>query len=266
MSSTTRRGAFVIGFTTALWAIAGCGSSNQAFMTAEQQARGMVIILPGIEGESPLNHSIRQGLVKGGVRCAMPIYAWGNPIPVAGMLLNQTDFMGNRRAGQRIAKMITDYQDSHPGAPVYIIGHSGGGGIAVFAAEAMPPGRKIDGIVLLSASISSSYNLTKALSRSEGGLVNFYNTADGALLGLGTAMFGNVDGGHGPSAGFVGFNDKSHNKLFQISMSSVTNGFGDPHSASTRPSFIAKHVANWVQSTAWPPSGANHLSSAKTFR
>ena len=265
MSSKARLGTLVILLATALWAIAGC-TSNQAFLTPERLSRGMIVILPGIEGESPLNHSIRRGLEKGGVQCAIPIYSWGIPIPVAGMILNQTNSIGNRMAGVRVAQMITQYQDSHPGAPVYIIGHSGGGGVAVFAAEAMPPGRNINGLVLLSASISSNYNLNKALSNTQGGLVNFYNKSDAAILGIGTALLGNVDGGHGASAGLTGFDNNGYNKLFQVPMSSVSKGFGDPHSASTRPEFIANHVANWVLSSNWPPGSSNLLSAARIRR
>ena len=244
---------------------AGCNTSNQKFLTDERLANGLVIILPGIEGESRLNRNIRQGMVSAGVYRGMPIYSWGRPIPLAGMFLNQVDFLGNRLAGIGIAKMVTDYQDSHPGRPVYLVGHSGGGGVAVFAAEAMPQDRQLDGLILLSASISSPYNLSKALSRCRNGIVNFYNKEDAMLLGLGTTVVGNVDGGHGPSAGLVGFakpgpkdsDEKrfAYTKLFQVQLTPTMAGHGDPHSAVTRTSFVAAHVAPWVRAGSWPPGG-----------
>jgi len=244
---------------------AGC-ADNSAYVTTDRLENGLVIILPGIEGQSELNRDIRRGLVVAGVHRGLPIHSWGRPVPLAGPLLNQMDFLGNRLAGARVANMVTEYQESHPGEPVHIIGHSGGGGVAVFAAEAMPEGRKIDGLVLLSASISSAYDLTKALNHLRCGIVNFYNRDDAALLGLGTTVVGNVDGTHGPSAGLIGFDSPSRNakaekrkayqKLYQVAVGARMTGGGDPHTATTRPGFVARHVAPWVMAESWPAGRA----------
>jgi pimeloyl-ACP methyl ester carboxylesterase len=242
----------------------GCGAGNAEFLTEDRLAQGLVIILPGIEGEGFANYNIRDGLVAAGVYRGLPIYSWGRPIPLVGVLVNQVDFIGNRLAGERIAQMITDYQDTHPGMPVYLVGHSGGGGVAVFAAEAMPEDRKVDGLILLSASISGPYDLTKALSRCKNGIVNFYNRADVALLGVGTTFFGNVDGGRGPSAGLTGFTKPApddpdekrlaYAKLYEIELTpAMTGGNGGAHFSTTRVGFVSTHVAPWVLASTWPP-------------
>ena len=241
---------------------AGC-PSNKEYMTETRLANGLVIILPGIEGESPLNHGIRDGLDLAGVGHGLPIYAWGRPVPGIGPLLNQMDFIGNRLAGAGVAQMVMDYQDSHPGKPVYLVGHSGGGGVAVFAAEALPEGRKLDGLVLLSASISSPYNLTKALSRCHNGIVNFYNPDDIGLLGIGTTVVGNVDGARGPAAGLGGFDKPrpgdpsakqlAYTRVFQVQVTpGMTGGNDDPHAAVTRANFVSAYVARWVLAGNWP--------------
>lgn len=232
----------------------GCGNtaSSKVYMTDVRKENGLVVILPGIEGESGFNRNIRRGLASAGCYRAMPIYNWGRPIPGIGMLLNQMDAIGNRIAGKSIAEMIEKYQDSYPGRPVYIIGHSGGGGVAVFAAEAISDGRQIDGLVLLAASVSADYKLEKALGKCKNGIVNFYNPEDTGLLGVGTAVMGNVDGGHGASAGLNGFK-KTYSKLFQVKVSSyMTDGSG-AHEAATRPRFVARYVAPWVLNSQWPP-------------
>lgn len=231
-------------------------------MTEDRLANGLVIILPGIEGESYLNQNIRKGLLRGGVFRAMPIYAWGRPIPLAGVLLNQLDFIGNRLEGAKIARMIVKYQDEHPGRPVCLVGHSGGGGVAVFAAEGLPSDRQIDGLVLLSASINSAYDLTKALSRCKNGIVNFYNKSDTALLGVGTLVIGNVDGTHGPSAGLGGFawsrssdsDDKrsAYRKLYQVQVTRRMTSGGDPHASTTRRKFVSNYIVPWVLAPDWP--------------
>jgi pimeloyl-ACP methyl ester carboxylesterase len=208
-----------------------------------------------------MNHNIRRGLYLSGIGYGLPIYNWGRPIPGIGMILNQMDFIGNRIAGESIANMIEQYQDEHPGRPVYIVGHSGGGGVAVFAAEALSQGRQIDGLILLSASIHSEYDLTKALKQCRSGLVNFYNENDVGLLAIGTTLTSNVDGRKGPSAGLVGFQrpnnpapetQQEYSKLFQIPVTYAMAGDDDAHAACTRPRFVSAYVAPWIRSRNWP--------------
>ncbi len=241
-----------------LLAAVGCEptQSNSHFLTPVRKDRGLVIILPGIEGESEYNHNIRRGLASAGCFRAMPIYNWGAPLPGIGLVVNQTNVIGNRIAGANIAKMIEQYQDNHPGRPVFLVGHSGGGGVAVFAAEALSEGRQIDGLVLLSASISGDYDLKKALHNCRLGLVSFFNPEDVGLLGVGTTIMGNVDGGRGGSAGLNGFS-RRFGKLYQVRLTrsmTATSG-GGAHDAATRPGFVAAYVAPWVLSSNWPPPG-----------
>lgn len=254
--------------------VLACGCSNGGntrFETADRLSNGLVIILPGIEGESPLNHQIRQGMVFAGVYRAMPIYSWGRPVPIAGPLLNQMDFIGNRLEGRRIARMIASYQDNYPGRPVHLIGHSGGGGVAVFAAEAMPEDRKIDGLVLLSASISSAYDLTKAMSHCRNGILNIYTKADVGFLIVGTTIAGNVDGTRGPAAGAIGFDkprpgDKTgkhqaYGRLYEMELAGeAAGGLADAHAATTRSGFVATYVVPWITSPTWPPASLAYLS------
>ena len=232
---------------TLLWlCLPGCGSNND-FVTEDRLAKGLVIILPGIEGESPFNHDIRSGLLDADVPGAMMIYHWGRPIPVAGPIINQMDVLGNRVEGRRIAQIIVDYQDSHPGKPVHLVGHSGGGGMAVFAAEALPEERKVDGLVLISASISCDYNLNKAITHCKSGIVNFYCKGDVGMLVIGTTLAGNVDGAHGPAAGQKEFQG-TFDHLWQVEVDQE----GDAHTSGTRASFVSSDVAPWVIKPQWP--------------
>ena len=178
------------------------------------------------------------------------------------MILNQIDFLGNYLAGEKIAQRIVKYQDKHPGRPVHIVGHSGGGGIAVFAASAMPKDRKVSGLILLSASISSNHDITRALQHCSSGIVNFYNKNDLALLGLATTVLGNVGGAHGPSAGLLGFklpdasasDDKklAYQKLYQVPLTDSMLEGATAHFATTQPSFVTTFVSPWVLSSSWP--------------
>jgi pimeloyl-ACP methyl ester carboxylesterase len=226
----------------------GCGGIfSGKYQTEARKENGLVVILPGIEGEGYFNHNIRQGLINAGCYRAITIYNWGVPIPGIGLLVNQTNVLGNRMAGKNIAQMIEKYQIAYPGRPVYIVAHSGGGGVAIFTAEAMRTGQVIDGIVLLSASISADYNLRSALRHCRKGILNIYNPADSALLRAGTMILGNVDGGHGASAGLNGF-VRHDAKLQQPRVPSDASArFGGySHDVATSPGFVAAYVAPYV--------------------
>ena len=232
----------------------GCGGMNvkSKYVSRAREENGLVVILPGIEGESGFNHNIRRGLAAAGCYRSMPIYNWGIPIPGFGLIINQSA-LGKKAVGTEIAKEIEKYQDKHPGRPVHVVGHSGGGGIAVFVAEGMSEGRQIDGIILLAASISNNYPLKDALAHCRDGIVNYHNPDDVGLLGFGTAIAGNVDGGRAPSAGLTGFKTNIP-KLYQIHISRGMAGSSGAHEAPTRPKFVSRYISPWALSSQWPPA------------
>jgi len=250
-----------------VWAVwAGGCNGNKSYMTEERLDKGLVVILPGIEGVSGLNQDIRAGLVNAGVDRAIAIWSWGRPIPIIGLLLNQVDFLGNRLAAAGIADRIRKYMRKYPHRPVHVIGHSGGGGVAVFVAEGLDEEHKVNGVILLSASISSAYNLTKALRhcrRPHGGIVNYFSKNDSGLLGLGTIVLGTVDGTHGLAAGLVGFDRPRENAeeekkeaymyLYQMDVGSYmfSKDLGS-HAGTVQIQFVMNFVAPWVLSD-WPP-------------
>jgi len=252
----------------------GCADDGRIYVTDARRSRGLVMILPGAEGRSPLNDHIRQGLNGAGVFCALEIRQWGSMVPVVNLALNQTDVAGNRHAADLIALEIAAYQDKYPRRPVYLVGHSAGGGLAVFVLESLdrlPGHRTVDGTILLSASISNDYDLTVALRQSRCGLVSFYNPSDLALLGVATTLLGNIDGGREPSAGRTGFarpdrkfqpvRAREYRRLYQVQITpDMLASFSGPHGASTSVSFVAAYVAEWILTPAWPPT--NRLACA----
>lgn len=167
-----------------------------------------MIILPGIEGKSPLNANIARGLAQGGVPSAIEIFdwtfAWG-----ASWLVNLADESRNRHRAAEVAKRIVAYQKQYPGRPVHLIGHSGGGGVAVFALEALPSDRPVTSALLLAPALSPDYDLRRALRRTKCGLWNFYSSQDFGFLKMGTTIFGTIDREHGSAAGAVGFREPS---------------------------------------------------------
>lgn len=265
MRATARNAQACVWAAAALAAgLAGCGRAdlNPKFVTQARADRGVVLILPGIEGQSSANRDIREGLASGQIPYALVIYRWGSRVPgPGGMLLNQTDVQGNRQKARDLAQRIVQYQQDQPGRPVFIIGHSAGGGMAVFALEylaAIPGAKPIEGVFLLSASISSDYDLTPAMTMTRRGLANVYNPDD-RILDTGTARFGNVDGRRGPSAGRTGFT-RPFARVYQRCLTTrmvaqATGESGLPHFLATHEKLISRYAPPWILSETWPPPG-----------
>jgi pimeloyl-ACP methyl ester carboxylesterase len=187
-----------------LWLRRGLGLVKPRTLDPALLQHGLTLVLPGIESESVFTYGMCDGLHDGGVPGAIRVFNWGLPFP-GGYLANLTRIDRNRRRAADIAREICLYQDAFPGRPVHLVAQSGGAGIAVFAAEALPEGRQIDSIVLLGAALSPTYNLARALARTRKGLLNSYSTRDTLILGWGTRIFGTTDRKFTPAAGSLGF-------------------------------------------------------------
>lgn len=187
--------------------------------------KGLIIILPGIEGAaSPFPGSICAGLRDADIDCAIEIFSW-DIIPWLGAPINLMDLQRNKRQARKLARRIVIYQNTFPQRPVHLIGHSGGAGIGLLALKAMPPARKVDSLTLLAPAVAPDYDLAPALKRIRYSVYNYYSTRDVGFLRLGTTIFGTADRKHTVAAGAVGFNmppldrqaDKAlYEKLIQV--------------------------------------------------
>jgi pimeloyl-ACP methyl ester carboxylesterase len=222
--------------------------------TPERLERGLVLVLPGIESESTINHGIARGMAEGGVDRAIAVFDWTTGLP--GLFLMHLRFARwNRAAARRLVQAICRYQDEYPGRPVHLVGHSGGGAMAVMALERLPEGRTISGAILLAAAISPRYDLRQALARTELGIWNFHSPLDLAFLGAATLLLGTIDGKHVVAAGALGFQEprefddegrrlygeKLHQQPYRLGMARAWNLGG--HFGSTNRAFAAARLA-----------------------
>lgn len=235
-------------------AAAGFGTGCAYFpnsVTEQQLDQGLTLVLPGVEGASWWNSNVAQGLRDGGLQTAIEVEDWttGNAL-LFPMHLRHTS--RNKKQAERLAAKIVAYQEEHPQRPVNLVGISGGGGMALLTLEALPPGRKVTNVVLLSPAISPQYDIRSALDRTERTITNVYSPLDMFVLGAGTAVFGTIDGRHTASAGMVGFQlpkdlpPEEYSKLRQLKYDwrmAGTGNLGGHMGSSTRP-FIRDYVAS----------------------
>lgn len=240
------------------WTTRAMGMCEPRTFSQEEIAEGMTFVLPGIESESVFTYGICDGLLEGGLRGAVRVFNWGLPFP-GGYLANLTRVDRNKKRAADLAAAIMRYQDEFPDKPVWLVAHSGGCGVAVFAAEALPADRKIEGIVLLAGAISPTYDLRKALSRTHRGILNNYSCKDEMVLRWGTSFFGTTDRQFCPACGYAGFTIPDHlssedrqlyAKLKQIAwqkeMADTCRHWGG-HITSASGVYMARHVAPWMR-------------------
>lgn len=243
--------------------LSGVGCSLADLDTPQRRENGLVIILPGIEGPSPWNYNLARGLADGGVRNSVQIYDWGTHIP-GGMLINLAHYERNRAMAASLRDYILEYRRANPSRAVHLIGHSGGAGIAVMAAEMMPENERITTLILLAAALSPDYDLRPALRNVSSGIFNYYSKLDAALLCVGTSVAGTIDRQHTMAAGAVGFrrpttSDPSerdlYRKLHQVEWRPTMQRFGHigDHMGWTDRNFVKHYLAPLViEFNSWP--------------
>jgi pimeloyl-ACP methyl ester carboxylesterase len=231
-----------------------CGACLADLKTPARLERGLVLVLPGIEGESYVNHGVARGLADGGVEAAIEIFDWTTGV-IFLFLYHLRSRQRHKARAERLARRIVKYQSEYPGRPVHVVGHSGGAALAVFALERLPEAANVASTVLLEVALSPSYNLVPALERAEGGIFNVRSCFDALFLGIGTCVAGTMDGRHSPAAGMLGFRQPAglkdaerelyaarlHDVPYRAAMFADFH-FGGHLGASNRV-FVAKHVA-----------------------
>jgi pimeloyl-ACP methyl ester carboxylesterase len=185
-----------------MW-LSGCATPRTP--AAEEYGRGLIWMIPGIRGTPSMLADACRGLEDAGVQSAIEVYDWERG-ELFGTLSNLLDHEANLAHAAKLAESVTDYSRKHAGRPIDVVGYSGGGGLAVMLAEALPEDVRLRNVILVQAAVSPDYDLSSALARIDGKLINFHSALDWLILGLGTRAFGTMDRANVASAGNVGFN------------------------------------------------------------
>lgn len=167
---------------------------------------GTIVMIPGIVGQPSDLFGMRDGLcdamAAGGAEWyEIEIIPWETSAfqPIK----NLTDYEANVARARKIAARLTQLHRERPGRPLVLLGNSGGGGLAILAAEMLPAEVVLDRLVLTAAAVSNDYDLSRVEPHVKT-IVNFYSPRDG-IVGWGTSVFGTIDRKKTLSAGHCGF-------------------------------------------------------------
>jgi len=170
--------------------------------SSPSQAEGRLLILPGV-GNTRFHLA---GFVAA-AQAQLPgfdveVRPWGVPFMT---IHNLRAHERNEATAAAIAAEIAEWRRANPGAPFYLVGYSGGGGMATLVTAALPDDVGIDRLVLVAPAISPDYPLgADVLPHVREHVVNYASERD-LQVGWGTRTFGTIDRKNTASAGAVGF-------------------------------------------------------------
>jgi pimeloyl-ACP methyl ester carboxylesterase len=217
--------------------------------------RGVVFVVGGVGGFDVVGAAAQWALPRAGVTHEIRDYIWTHGWGRLFQDLQDVRYLLDK--ADDLAAQVRRVKEEDPDRPVYLVGKSGGAGLALAAAERLPPAT-LERIILLSAAVSPTYDLRPALRATKGEVVSFYSIYDRLVLGWGTSKFGTVDRVYGISAGLRGFvvpkgltdGDRAlYDRLVQLPWKPgmIFEGHLGNHSGTSMPSFVAKEVGPWLK-------------------
>mgnify|MGYP000854836284 FL=1 len=219
----------------------GCGPS-----LGPQAQKGITFYCPGAGNIDFGDAGIREGLSAAGYEGQVASVLWTVSFNPA---VDQTLRLNARLAAARLARAIDTYQDQYPGRPVNVIGLSAGTGVAIWAVESLPQGHSVDNVILLSSSLSSDYDLSKALPKVKGKIYNYYSPEDSILTGP-MKLFGTIDGRYFvDGAGAVGLHPPGGgDSVVNIGWRQefARYGYYGGHTDVTSPAFVRAEISGRV--------------------
>jgi len=220
--------------------------------------QGLVLVADGVGGLDLCAVGLRY--VMGAMKAPFQVRTvpWGH-----GFGRWHADLTNTARLEEKAAEAARDVEEflaGHPGAPVYLVGKSGGTGVVVKTLERLPEG-SVEAVVLISSALSPGYDLTRALRAVRREMVCFWSPLDVFVLGAGTVVFGTIDRRQSVSAGLVGFRRPTnpsdeqaaqYAKLRQIRWrpAMAPTGYMGGHVGPDCPAFLRKYVVPLLSTEA----------------
>lgn len=234
-----------------LWVLAGnlgCLGGTHDIYSNPQDRFGRTYYIDGAGNWGFGVSSVTEGLRKAGYRGNVINYRWS---PTFNPALDQTVGRPVARAkGRDLGGQITAYLSRYPDADVNLIALSAGTGVAVWACENLRPPAKVKSVILLGSSLSSDYDMTRALRNIKDGVYVYHSRSDMILQGP-VRTLGTIDGKIGVEpAGIVGL--RGQHKIHNTAWSPRYERYGwtGAHTDATSSPFVRHVLAQHIISSA----------------
>jgi len=193
--------------------------------------------------------SVRKGLREAGYTGDIERFGWSSMLgPLPDHLLAGPD----HPRVDNLADRITRLRRACPKGQIVLVGLSAGTGIVIHALERLPVGISVDYVVLLSPSISSRHDLTRALQHIR---YRLYATSSPYDMILAAAPSAGLEGGR--PAGQVGFQTpriftSGKRELYEKVVNLAWRpeyaawGWDGGHTSATNSDFIRVVIAPWI--------------------
>lgn len=184
--------------------LAGCGTLQQRHFPGDADLpRPYLMFLPGGPGAIPRDINRFKAMRAGGFHGDIEVFEWTDFSHKFASSLYP--YERNRGLATQAAKRIAEIHRMDPARPIHVWGVSSGAMMGIWLLEDLPDDVQIDIAILTAPMISTTYDLTRALQHVRGKCYSFTNSADFAISGLTTILFGTMDRKHRISAGEFGF-------------------------------------------------------------
>jgi len=261
-----------------LWLSATGCSNIVKFAVDKTQPQGEKIrgITYYLGGAGPVGNigsfDIPRGLRRAGYQGHFEVFPW----QTISHATDQIFIARNRSKAQDLAEDIRRYRRLYPDAPIHIIALSAGTGVATFALEYLPESIDIETVIFLGCSMSSKYDMTRALRRIRGRLYVLHSMADEVLKNVvwytGTVDRASSDAG---IAGLEGFytpgnlfpdTERQYLKLINVPYRSEfeSSGYGGGHTSATSTDFVQRYLAPAVMGDPTPLLGRSQYQAPQT--
>jgi len=214
---------------------------------------GMVVVVGGVGGLERLEVSLELAAKWRACPCEIQVFDWCHG---KGRILR--DLQDSRHHAHKIAELadrLRALKAAQPDRPLFLLARSGGTGLALAAAELLPP-QTLERIILLAPAVAPTFDLRPALRATRREIVSFNSDLDWFVLGWGTWQFGTVDRQYTPSAGLGGFvvpaeaeTREQYQRLVQVRWTPalLRTGHTGGHAGTILPTFLASEVLPWLK-------------------
>ncbi|MEE8169293.1 MAG: hypothetical protein V3T70_01985 [Phycisphaerae bacterium] len=234
-----------------LTASAGCDTLAPLPATPEQLDQGLIVLYPGASSAPIESVAFIAALRNAGIARAIEPVAWGIPWR---NVLNVINYEYSRAWAVDEAARLAAYMETYPDRPVTLVGYSAGAGAAILVAEALPPDRPVERVILLGAFVSADYDLTAMLDRTQDGAISYHSLLDLASIDL-ALVLGTFDRRFVVPAGVIGFVTDDP-RLLQVPWDpsmAVFGNTGEHLDILLNVVWLTEYLAPWVLGTHTGP-------------